>query len=192
MGTDISTCCGGHDTSQETDFDAGRGQDTSRPSDLRKPHQNDHNYRNTNSVLNDRGPHQNSAAGANSKNHFSKKLQEGVEANLILQDKTKLTCLVRYDPVNKCLLLSCDRKIRAIAIHDMKAILHTADHLRRVEASAGITDVERCAAIHLAVSGNCIPLFFADPMDKAMFVEVVDGAKKEYDDEHLSEAMKQP
>jgi len=64
---------------------------------------------------------------------------------------------------------------------DIKSILHTTEQLKRVESSAGITDIERCAAIHLAASGNCIPLFFTDTHDKTIFVDVVENSKKAFD-----------
>lgn len=61
---------------------------------------------------------------------------------------------------------------------DIKAILHTPEQLRRVESSAGITEsADVCAAVHLKATGNCIPLFFTSPADKAHFVECLEEAR---------------
>lgn len=109
---------------------------------------------------------------------FRQRLEKGIEVHLILQDEAKLKCQVRLDRSNDFILLSCDKKVRAIGMQDIKAILHTPSELQRVESSAGITNFDTCAAIHLTASGNCIPLFFLSAADKNMFVTVLNEARK--------------
>lgn len=106
---------------------------------------------------------------------FSHQLEEGIDVNIILQDKSRLKCKVKLSRETKGLILTCGSKVRNIALSDIKSILHTSEQLARVENSAGIGVSEPCAAIHLS-SGNCIPLFFVSEDSKRGFVQVVNSA----------------
>lgn len=39
-------------------------------------------------------------------------------------------------------MVPAQKKVRAIGLKDIKAVLHTKEQLKRVESSAGITDIE--------------------------------------------------
>ncbi|KAL8275128.1 hypothetical protein Esti_001007 [Eimeria stiedai] len=97
-------------------------------------------------------------------------LHQGVSVGLILQDKSRLDCKVTLTSDNKSLELSCDRKSRVVELSSVKSILHTSEHLRRVDCSAGISPGDFCVAIQLAATGNCIPLFFPSLREKNLFV----------------------
>jgi len=106
---------------------------------------------------------------------YAKEIENGIDVNIILQDKSRLKCKVKLDRDGKCLILTCGSKVRNIALLDIKSILHTPQELARVENSAGIGVNEPCAAIHMA-SGNCIPLFFVSEDSRRGFVKVVNSA----------------
>lgn len=97
-------------------------------------------------------------------------LHEGVSVGLILQDKSRLDCKVKLTGNNSSLELSCDRKSRIVELSSVKSVLHTSEQLRRVDCSAGIAPGDFCVAIHLAATGNCIPLFFPSLREKNLFV----------------------
>lgn len=97
-------------------------------------------------------------------------LHEGVSVGLILQDKSRLECKVRLTAENNSLELSCDRKSRIVELSSVKSVLHTSEQLRRVDCSAGIAPGDFCVAIHLAATGNCIPLFFPSLREKNLFI----------------------
>ncbi|CDJ45275.1 hypothetical protein, conserved [Eimeria tenella] len=97
-------------------------------------------------------------------------LKEGLAVGLILQDKSRLECVVRLSSSEDSLLLSCEAKSRVVPLQSIKALLHSSSQLLRVDCSAGIRPSDFCAALHLAASGNCIPLFFASLRDKNLFL----------------------
>lgn len=66
-----------------------------------------------------------------------------------------------------------------IPLSDVKSLLHTRDQLKRVETRANLVDDENCVALHLLESGNCIPLRFAEPKNKHVFVEMMKHLKCE-------------
>lgn len=66
-----------------------------------------------------------------------------------------------------------------IPLSDVKSLLHSRDQLKRVETRANLVDDENCVALHLLESGNCIPLRFAEAMDKHTFVEMMRKLKAE-------------
>lgn len=102
---------------------------------------------------------------------------QGFEVELILQNQERLKCNVRLDRSNSFLLLRNERKARIIYMKDIKEILHTPDDLQRIEKDAGIEQHHVCAAIHLGVTGNCIPLFFDTPQEKSIFVRITNEAR---------------
>lgn len=109
-------------------------------------------------------------------NEFYKRLSEGVPVNLIQQNQEKLSCTIRMDTDGEdgtVFFLSCNNKERGIPVKDIKGVLHTVEELKRIDSSAGIKDTDTCAALHLATSGSCIPLFFGTTKDKVCFVEIV-------------------
>ncbi|PHJ24255.1 imc sub-compartment protein isp2 [Cystoisospora suis] len=102
------------------------------------------------------------------------KLQNGFHIDLILQDKSRLDCVVKLLPDNSGIELSCDRKSRVIKFSDIRTVLYTPEQLKRVDYSAGISGTDYCVALHLAASGNCIPLFFANASDRDCFATTVE------------------
>lgn len=107
------------------------------------------------------------------KAEFLSKIGDGIDVEVILQDKSKLKCLLMYNKDLAALVLSCDNKTRNIPLADVKSVLHTMEQLKRVETAAGILESDPCAAIHLIQSGNCIPLFFRTMAEKDLFVQLV-------------------
>eukprot|EP01068_Selenidium_serpulae_P018363 Selendium_serpulae@DN6452_c0_g1_i2.p1 len=150
MGTQISGCCGGQTKDAQLEIATH---------------------------INKQGPHDKVATPDNNKADFLAKIQDGIDVEVILQDKSKLKCLMMYNKDVASLILSCDNKTRNIPLADVKSVLHTMDQLKRVETAAGILEGDPCAAIHLAQSGNCIPLFFRTVAEKDFFVELVAGYK---------------
>ncbi|KEP61212.1 UNVERIFIED_CONTAM: IMC sub-compartment protein ISP2 [Hammondia hammondi] len=104
---------------------------------------------------------------------FLERLQKGLTIGLILQDKSRLDCKVRLTQGNSAIELSCERKSRVVNLSGIRNILYTAEQLRRVDCSAGISKDDYCVALHLTSSGNCIPLFFSNPEDRDCFVLVL-------------------
>jgi len=187
MGASSSSCCGAQEA-PETEIDLS-------PSIPRLPKQN-----NAKTCTKDRGPpssdgetgQRSNKAMADEPTHvdeakhaedammeeFKKRIEEGIDVNIILQDKSRLKCKVKLDRAAKGLVLTCGAKVRTIILSEIRSILHTAEQLSRVENSAGIGVSEPCAAIHLS-TGNCIPLFFVSEDSKKCFVEVVRTACQE-------------
>lgn len=108
---------------------------------------------------------------------FQKLFYEGIPIRVILQDRSTLSCQIQLDRTHEHLLLSCDKRVRLIPLHDIKAFLSTPEQLKRVESCSIPIQPEICAAIHLGSSGNCIPLFFDFARDKALFLEVVETVR---------------
>lgn len=155
MGSEISSCCGGAgDRNTQVEFPALSPREsgsTTAPGD--------------------------DASLSPAELGAREQLYEGFEVHLILQDKSRLDCQIRMDRTHEFMLLLCNKKARVIHMKDIQSILHTPEELQRVESSAGITDTETCAAIHLAASGNCIPLFFKNIKEKAIFLDIVEEAR---------------
>lgn len=178
MGNEVSFCCG---TSEAKETQIDFSSDVEKPQDVKSIH-SPPDGTNTPIMSNPRpieAPVERTAEMV-MKEQFKEHLeQHGVDVHLILQDRSKLLCLVKIDTLNSLVLLSCHQKVRAIGIRDIKAVLHTPTELKRVETSAGISESDSCAAIHLLGSGNCIPLFFNSKQDKDLFVEVLREMQKE-------------
>ncbi|CBZ50753.1 unnamed protein product [Neospora caninum Liverpool] len=104
---------------------------------------------------------------------FLERLHKGLTIGLILQDKSRLDCMVKLTEGNSAIELSCERKSRVVKLSGIRNILYTAEQLRRVDCSAGISKNDFCVALHLVTSGNCIPLFFSNPEDRDCFVLVL-------------------
>eukprot|EP00922_Rhytidocystis_sp_ex-Travisia-forbesii_P033106 GHVS01049240.1.p1 GENE.GHVS01049240.1~~GHVS01049240.1.p1 ORF type:complete len:180 (-),score=41.60 GHVS01049240.1:314-853(-) len=108
-----------------------------------------------------------------------RRLVDGVGVFLILQDRSSTACVCKLDYLRGCLLLSCNRKVRSIALREIRALLHSSADLRRVEASAGLVGSEElCVAIQISSNGNCIPIFFQNEDDRRCFVEVIEHEKR--------------
>ncbi|PFH32282.1 IMC sub-compartment protein ISP2 [Besnoitia besnoiti] len=102
------------------------------------------------------------------------RLHKGLGIGLILQDKSRLDCIVKLTDDNSAIQLSCDRKSRMVKLSEIRNILYTPEQLKRVDCSAGISKSDYCVALHLIASGNCIPLFFADAAGRDCFVIVLE------------------
>jgi len=189
MGASSSSCCGAQEA-PGTEIDL-------TPSIPRLPNQNNAKT----SAMKDRGPSSSDGEAGQKSNkavadeggahldeanraedammaEFTKRIADGIDVNIILQDKSRLKCKVKLDKDAKGLILTCGTKVRTIMLSEIKSVLHTAEQLSRVENSAGIGVSEPCAAIHLS-TGNCIPLFFVSEDSKKCFVQVVRTACQE-------------
>lgn len=157
MGSEISGCCGGS---------------------LKEPQLEIATHNNKQPLPHDRGTTLASPNDTQQKEEFLRKITNGIDAEVILQDKSKLKCLMNFNEERNALVLSCDNKTRNIPLSDVKSVLHTPEQLKRVETAAGILENDPCAAIHLAQSGNCIPLFFSSMEIKNAFVQLVADRKR--------------
>lgn len=95
-------------------------------------------------------------------------------ARSLSQDKSRLDCVVKLLADSSGIELSCDRKSRVIKFSDIRTVLYTPEQLKRVDYSAGISGNDYCVALHLAASGNCIPLFFSNASDRDCFATTVE------------------
>lgn len=107
------------------------------------------------------------------------RLQSGMAITVLLQDGTKLSCTLHLNPADNSLSISCEDKVRVIPLSDVKSLLYSREQLKRVETRANLVDDENCVALHLLESGNCIPIRFAEVMDKHVFVEMMKHLKSE-------------
>ncbi|KYF41501.1 IMC sub-compartment protein ISP1 [Toxoplasma gondii ARI] len=106
-----------------------------------------------------------------------RRLLAGMAVLVLLQDGTRLQCILHYNEADSSLSISCEDKVRVIPLSDIKALLHTRDQLQRVETKANLVDDESCVALHLLESGNCIPLRFDGVKDKTCFVDLLKKLK---------------
>ncbi|OEH79590.1 uncharacterized protein LOC34620032 [Cyclospora cayetanensis] len=107
------------------------------------------------------------------------KLHSGMSITVLLKDGTKLSCTIHLNLSDNSLSISCEDKVRVIPLSDVKALLHTADQLKRVETQADLVGDSNCVALHLLESGNCIPLRFEEARQKHSFVEMLKQLKSE-------------
>ncbi|KAF8819066.1 IMC sub-compartment protein ISP1 [Cardiosporidium cionae] len=89
---------------------------------------------------------------------FENSLISGVNIAVLLQDGSQLNCMLYFDGDGKTITINCNSKVRVIPQADVKAVLHGADQLKRVETKANLLNDNKCIALHLKKSGNCIPL----------------------------------
>ncbi|PFH33304.1 IMC sub-compartment protein ISP1 [Besnoitia besnoiti] len=108
---------------------------------------------------------------------LNQRLLSGMAVLVLLQDGTRLSCVLHYNAKDASLSISCEDKVRVIPLSDIKALLHTHEQLQRVETKANLVDDECCVALHLLESGNCIPLRFENVVDKCCFVDLVKQIK---------------
>ncbi|CBZ52845.1 hypothetical protein NCLIV_026340 [Neospora caninum Liverpool] len=108
---------------------------------------------------------------------LNQRLLSGMAVLVLLQDGTRLQCILHYNETDNSLSISCEDKVRVIPLSDVKALLHTRDQLQRVETKANLTDDDSCVALHLLESGNCIPLRFDSVREKTCFVELLKKLK---------------
>eukprot|EP00922_Rhytidocystis_sp_ex-Travisia-forbesii_P026475 GHVS01038756.1.p1 GENE.GHVS01038756.1~~GHVS01038756.1.p1 ORF type:complete len:181 (-),score=33.51 GHVS01038756.1:694-1236(-) len=105
-------------------------------------------------------------------------LESGMDVFVLLQDGTKLSCLFTYSASDESLSISCEDKVRVIPVADIKSLLSTREQLKRVETKADLTDDPNCVAMHLAESGNCIPIRFGKTESKLLFLQFIKKIQK--------------
>eukprot|EP00922_Rhytidocystis_sp_ex-Travisia-forbesii_P001764 GHVS01002493.1.p1 GENE.GHVS01002493.1~~GHVS01002493.1.p1 ORF type:complete len:182 (+),score=39.83 GHVS01002493.1:199-744(+) len=110
--------------------------------------------------------------------HLQELLEAGMDVFVLLQDGTKLSCVLTYSSPEESLSISCEDKVRVIPISDIKSLLSTREQLKRVETKADLTDDPNCVAMHLAESGNCIPIRFAQSESKLLFLQFIKKVQK--------------
>eukprot|EP00386_Alphamonas_edax_P010785 GDKI01034556.1.p2 GENE.GDKI01034556.1~~GDKI01034556.1.p2 ORF type:complete len:165 (-),score=41.09 GDKI01034556.1:22-516(-) len=116
-----------------------------------------------------------SPAGA----RYMQQMETGVKVTVLLQDGTSLLCNLSLNKDAKTLSVNFQEKVRLIPIRDIRGLLSGAEQLKRVETKAMLATDERCVAVHLEESGNCIPLKFSTADDKTYFIEVVKHIKRQ-------------
>ncbi|KAF8822570.1 IMC sub-compartment protein ISP1 [Cardiosporidium cionae] len=116
-------------------------------------------------------------APAEDVNVFKARLQKGIGILVLLQDGTKLPCILCLNLTERAISISCDDKVRVIPISDIRQLLETKEQLWRVETKANLIEDPKCIALHLAESGNCIPIRFDSDGEKQNFASIIHAMK---------------
>lgn len=107
-----------------------------------------------------------------SDNEFFRRLQQGIEVEVIPFTRTKIVCLLHLNIDRNTLVLTKDSHTRVIDLDDVQRVMYKKSDLQRVENHAALTEDDRCCAILLR-SLSCIGLRFPTPSDVLAFVETI-------------------